>query len=837
MTPKLADILAQLTLEEKASLLAGANFWETVPIPNKRVPLVKVSDGPNGARGAVFDGDITAACFPAASCMASTFDTKLAKRVGAALAEETKTKGARCLLGPTMCLHRHPLGGRNFESFSEDPFLTGKMATQVVHGLQEQGVSATVKHFAANEQETDRFTVNETIGIRALRELYLKPFEMAIKEANPWAVMSAYNMVNEHHCDSNEFLLKQVLRGEWGWDGLIMSDWGGVNSTAESLNAGLDLEMPGPTRWRKPADVVAAVKAGKVSEKTIDERALRVLGFLERLSCFEDPTVPAEKAVNKPEHQALIREAGAKGAVLLKNEGNVLPLSRDKVKGKKIALLGHAKTALAHGGGSAAVNAHYKVTPWDALHGALGDSVELTYAKANDCAGAHTFRTLPPIADGVVGLDGSKGFTKKIYEIGGSEPIKVEHGHPNSDVSVLSFDIENKEVGLEGVFTAPESAVYYFTCGGLGPSRLVINDKVVCEQKGNCPDAMGFLFGGAPAPESKYSLEAGKEYKILIHTAPPAEEEGDGLDILRGRVGQRTGCMSATEYEKDLVAEAAEVAKAADVAVVFVGHEPFWETEGQDQHSFDLPKDGSQDRLIAAVAAANPKTIVVNSTGVAVAMPWLDKVQGLVQAWFSGQECGNSIADVLTGAQNPEGHLTCTFPKRLEDCPAHGNFPGKIVNGRREVKYEEGVFVGYRHFDRLAADKVNFPFGFGLSYTSFEYADLAVQEAGDDYTVKVKVSNTGAVTGGVAVQVYVGNAQESKENPIKVLAAFDKVTLQPGESKQVTLPVRGRDIAFFNEAANQWIVESGDYRFIVGRSAQDVALETKVKVSRKMYSP
>ncbi|KAH7326450.1 family 3 glycoside hydrolase [Stachybotrys elegans] len=829
----LGEVLAKLTLEEKASLLAGANFWETVPIDSKGVPKVKVSDGPNGARGDSFAGGITAACFPAASCMASTFDVSLAKRVGTAIAEETKTKGARCLLGPTMCLHRHPLGGRNFESFSEDPYLTGKMAARVVEGLQGQGIAATIKHFAINEQETERMTVNETVGIRALRELYLKPFEMAVKEANPWAVMTAYNMVNGNHCDSNEYLLKEVLRGDWGWDGLVMSDWGGVNSTAEALNAGLDLEMPGPTIWRKVEDVVAAVQAGKVTEATINERAMRVLQFLARLKCFEDPTIPDERAVNKPEHQALIREAGAKGMVLLKNEGDVLPLSKERVQGKRIALLGHAKSALAHGGGSASVNAHYKVTPWDAMHTALGDSVEFTYAK-----GADTLRNLPPITDNVVGLDGKKGFSRKLYEPGSSEPVEVKHGLASADVDILnSFDFINKDVSLEGTFTPAVTDDYYFALSGIGPSTLLIDGKVIAEQKTNCPDPMGYLFGGAPGENHKVSLEAGQQYKIFVRTAPPTAGDAAAIGILAGHVGVRCGHMTVTEHDKDYVAEAIEVAKAADVAVIFTGHEAFWETEGQDQQSFNLPKDGSQDELVAAVAAVNPNTIVVNSTGVAVAMPWVDKVQAVIQAWFSGQECGNSIADVLTGALNPEGHLTCTFPKKLEDCPAHGNFPGEVVNGRLEVKYEEGVFVGYRHFDRLPADKVQFPFGFGLSYTTFDYSDLTVGRAGDDFTVHVKVTNTGKLAGAVAVQVYVGQAQAPKEDPLKVLAAFEKVTLQPGQAESVALPVSSRDIAFFDETANQWVVRGGNYKFMVAKSSQDVVLEAPVAIAQKTYAP
>ncbi|KAF5023135.1 hypothetical protein F66182_4830 [Fusarium sp. NRRL 66182] len=826
------SILSSLTLEEKISLLAGKDLWETVPIPSKGVPPVKVSDGPNGARGASFADGTSAACFPAACLMASTFDVKLAKRIGTALAEETQSKGARCLLAPTMCLHRHPLGGRNFESFSEDPFLTGKMAARVVEGLQDKGIAATIKHFAANEQETDRLTVDETVSERALRELYLRPFEIAVKEAKPWAIMTSYNLVNGHHADSHPFLLKQVLRGEWGWDGLVMSDWGGTNSTPDSLEAGLDLEMPGPTRWRTAKDVIAAIEAGKTSEKTIDERATRVLQFLERLNCFKDPSIPDEKAINKPEHRALIREAGSKGIVLLKNQDKILPLSKDKVKGKKIALLGHAKIGLAHGGGSASVNAHYKVTPWDALHEALGDSVEFSYAK-----GAHTFRSLPAIAENVVDLEGKPGFTYKRFEPGNPEPILVRSGHPDSVVSLLAFDCIDKIITLEGTFTAQETAEYYFTVSGLGPSQLVIDDKTVYEQKDNCNDAMGFLFGGVPVPEFKVKFEAGRKYKLFLKTQPPTPENDQDLGIFEGRCGLQVGYMSESEHDADLLSEAVEAAKNADYVVIFTGHEPFWETEGQDQASFNLPKDGSQDRLISKVAEVNPNTIMVNSTGVAVAMPWLDQIQGLVQTWFPGQEAGHSIADVLTGAQTPEGHLTCTFPKKLEDCPAYGNFPGEYVNGKLKVTYGEGVFIGYRYFDCLSADKVNFPFGFGLSYTTFDYSDLQVKESGDGYAASVNVTNTGDVVGAIAVQVYVGAAQAVKGDPLKQLAAFDKVTVKPGESTRVELPVRARDFAFFDESVKKWVVKDGEYKFMIGKSARDIVLESSVTVKEQSFNP
>lgn len=732
-----------------------------------------------------------------------------------------------------MCCHRHPLGGRNFESYSEDPFLAGKLAASNVKGIQSTGVSATIKHFAANEQETLRLSVDEIISERALREIYLKPFEFAVKEANPDAVMTAYNKVNGHHADSQQFLLQQVLRGEWGWEGLVMSDWGGTNSTAEALNAGLDLEMPGPTRWRKPDAVLAAIKAGKVTEETINERTLRVLKFLEHHDRFNNPEIPPEQAINKPEHQALIREAGAKGIVLLKNEKDLLPLTKTKARGRKIALLGYAKECLSNGGGSASVNAHYKVTPYDALQEAFkGEDVEFTYAK-----GARTQRQFPLITENVVDVDGKPGFTRRMFEQGKSKPYMVVN-HPNSQVSLLdTMEIFNNTTELEGTYTASKSGTFYFTLSGLGPSSVTFNGELVFEQKDSTPDPMGFLLGGVSAPVFKLELVEGKKYKILIKSQPPIRQEDEDLGILEGKVGVRLDHISQAENDEDVTSAAVELAQKADYAIVFTGHDPSWETEGQDQVSFSLPKDGSQDRLVSSVAAVNANTIVVNSTGVAVAMPWLEQVSSVLQAWFPGQEAGNSIADVLLGAQNPEGRLPCTFPKRLEDCPAYGNFPGQYEDRKLTVKYAEEVFVGYRHFDRLAADKVNFPFGFGLSYTSFDYADLTVKGSGDEWAVSIKVSNTGAIDGATTVQVYVGSKKTAPENPIKALVAFRKVAIPAGGSRLVELPVRARDFAFWSQEKKRWVVEAGDYNFGVARNAADQVAVAVVKVDEQVYSP
>ncbi|KAF2658601.1 glycoside hydrolase family 3 protein [Lophiostoma macrostomum CBS 122681] len=760
--------------------------------------------------------------------------------MGEALAAEARNKGAHCMLGPTVCIHRHPLGGRNFESFSEDPYLTGKLSSQVIQGLQSMGISATIKHFVANEQETQRTTVDETISERALREIYLRPFEIAVKEANSWAIMTAYNLVNGTHCDSHSWLLQDVLRGKdnWAWSGLIMSDWGGTNSISNALNAGLDLEMPGPPRIRKLDKVLDAVKQGTISEITIDDRAGEVLRWVLKLKKLEEAVDLGAFAGSgdKPEHRALIRDAGAKGMVLLKNESNILPLQKRSVQGKRIALIGFAKDAMAHGGGSASVNAYYKVTPWEGMQAALGDSVEFTYAK-----GAHRERLLPPIkkedtCGSVVGLDGQPGFTRLLYEDGQSNPCSSLHGHPTSAYSPLgSNETFWKSLVIVGDFTPVETGTHYISCSGLGPTTLAVNDGVVFEQKGNCDDPMGSLFLAAPEEEIKYDFVAGKTYRISIRSNPPVNI---GLEILEGRSGVRVGFSLGSVHDADLQNEAVRVAQDADIAIVFTGHDPQWETEGRDQDSFNLPRN--QNELVSAVAATNKNTIVVNSTGVAISMPWLDQVKGVVQAWFSGQECGNAIADVLTGATNPEGRLPVTFPKHIEDSPAHGNFPGGYVNGQLKVNYAEGVFVGYRHFDRVDPEKINFPFGFGLSYTDFEYSPMKISQDAvipDSYTVDVHVSNTGHVFGGTLIQIYVGTSTARPEHPVKTLAAFAKTRLNPKEAQTVQLRVNARDFAYFDEEKSKWVVDEGEYSFTLGSSSAVAIQVQSVYIKAVTYAP
>ncbi|KAJ4003868.1 hypothetical protein NW752_011996 [Fusarium irregulare] len=830
------SIIQSLTLEEKISLLAGKNFSETVGIPDKGVPSIKTADGPNGIRSAATDLDIKSACFPAACNLAATFDIHLAEQFGRALGAEARGKRVNCMLGPTVCIHRHPLGGRNFESYSEDPFLTGKMSSKVIQGLQSLGVSATIKHFVANEQETARTTVDESIDERALREIYLRPFEIAVKEANPWAVMTAYNHVNGVHCDEHNWLLKDVLRGEWGWKGLVMSDWGGTNSVAAALNAGLDLEMPGPPRIRKENAVKEYLKNGELTEKTIDERVKTLLEWATKLKALESEPhdVALGQDTNTPEIRSMIRQAGARGIVLLKNEGSILPLTKEKVQKKKIAMIGFAKDAMAHGGGSAAVNAYRKVTPWQGLHEALGENVEFVFAK-----GAHKERLLPAIRPDtfvgtVVDLDGKPGFSRQLFKEGEETPVSTT-GQPTSAYSPLgSQESLWRRLEIVGDFTPSETGSHYIACSGLGPTRVYVDGEIIYEQTANCTDPMGSLFLAAPEPEFRHKFEAGKTYRLRICSDPPTKI---GLTILEGRSGVRVGFSLESDHDADLVGEAAQVAKGADYAIVFTGHDPQWETEGRDQDSFNLPRKGTQDALVSTVASVNPNTIVVNSTGVPIAMPWLEKVPAVVQAWFPGQECGYSIADVLTGAVNPEGRLPVSFPKNIEDCPAHGNFPGEYFDGQLKVKYEEGIFIGYRHFDRLPKEKVNFPFGHGLSYTTFEYELSSVSRDKGDWSVVAQVTNTGKQAGGALVQVYSGRAEQSPDHPIKTLVAFGKVQLQPGEKREVRLAVKERDLAYFDTNLKKWVVDEGEYRFSVGASSADIAGSVVIRAEEAKFDP
>jgi beta-glucosidase len=809
---RVQTLLRALTLEEKVSLLAGASTWATVPVERLGIPAIKVSDGPNGARGDVFGAGKTAAAFPAGISLAATWNPALVEQIGQALAEEAQTKGAVVLLGPTVNIHRSPLNGRNFECFSEDPYLAARLAVAYITGLQSRGVGASVKHFAGNNSEFERNTINSVIDERALREIYLPAFEAAVREADTWTVMAAYNKLNGTFCSENPELLTRILKEEWGWPGLVVSDWWATHSTAPAANAGLDLEMPGPTTWRGPK-LVAAVRAGEVSEAIITDEAARVLHLIERAGAFEHPEIPAEQAINRPEHQALIRRAAAEGVVLLKNQDGLLPL--DPAGLKRVAIIGpNAKTAQIMGGGSAHVNMHYAVTPYEGVTAQLGPGATVDYAIGTPNAKFTPLLEMSRVAPAAGQESGA--FAVAYYNnpdlsgapvvestLPGAEPTWIGHVEPGVNPEAFSARIS-------GVFTPEESGPFTFSLISSGLSRLYLDGAEVIDNWTAQTPGEAFFGSGSAEQTVERTLTAGQPVELLVEYS----KQGAGM-----MAGVRIG--GTPTPPADAIAQAVALAARSDVALVFVGSSGEWESEGFDRPSMDL--EGEQAALIQAVAAANPRTVVVLQTGSPVAMPWLDAPAAVLQAWFSGQECGNAIADVLFGQVDASGRLPQTFPRRLQDNPAYLNYPGE--NGR--VVYGEGIFVGYRYYDKKEIAPL-FPFGFGLSYTSFAYANLRLRadQLTPDETleVAVDVTNTGARAGQEVVQLYVRDPQSALIRPEKELKGFAKVALAPGETQTVRFPLDRRALAYYDDAPRRWVAEGGAFEVLVGHSAQDIRL-------------
>ncbi|KAI5846858.1 glycoside hydrolase superfamily [Tricharina praecox] len=815
--------MSKLTLEQKVSLLAAQDFWRTQEIKEHGIPALKVTDGPNGARGEFFTDGTPAALLPCGISLAATWNTEILHSIGRTLAEETKARQAQALLAPTVCMHRSPLGGRNFESFSEDPLVTGKLSSAYIKGLQEGGVGATIKHYVGNEQETWRMTVDSIIEERPLRELYLKPFEIAIREAKPWAVMSSYNLVNGKHADMNEFTLRKVLRGEWKYDGLVMSDWGGTNSTVESIKYGCDLEMPGPSKVRGKK-VMDAIRKGELTIQDIDECAARVLTWIEKCGRFDLPwTESEEKSIDTQATRDLIRQAGHEGLTLLKNENHTLPIGPEV---RKIAIIGpNAKQAIAGGGGSASLKPYYLTTPYDSIKEMAGDR-EIVYAP-----GAQTDKWLPLASNICTTPSGKPGVILEFYKGDKLEgtPMFIQN-RPKTDLYL--WDNAPKEVLPEYSFRVKTQIIpettgkHTFGLSSVGPAKMYINGELLIDNW-DWTDAGEAMFDGSVEELALWPMEAGGVYEILIESnneVRPASKTGP----THGYGGCRIGYVERPD--KDFVAEAAAVAASADVAIVVVGLDAEWESEGYDRQTMDLPKDGSQDRLIAAVAKANPRTIVVNQSGTPITMPWVNEVPAIIQAWYQGQEAGNALADVLLGNVNPSGKLPVTFPKRLEDNPAYHNWPGQD----QRVLYGEGVFIGYRHYDRLNIAP-QFAFGHGISYTTFEYGSPSISGStlsdSGKLTILVSVKNTGTVAGKEIAQLYIRDVKSRLPRPEKELAAFVKVALEPGETKTVEMTIDKYAVGYYDPSLSAWIAEEGQFVGLVAASAVDIRGSVEFEVA------
>ncbi|MEJ1992744.1 MAG: glycoside hydrolase family 3 C-terminal domain-containing protein, partial [Maritimibacter sp.] len=803
-----------MTLDEQVSLLSGQDFWSINPIERLEIGTLRVTDGPNGARGGGgLLGGVTAACFPAAIGLGATWDPELTHQIGAAIADEVKSKGAHVSLAPTCNIHRSVTNGRNFECYSEDPELTAALAVGYISGLQENGVSATIKHFVGNESEIERTSMSSEISERALREIYLRPFEDAVKKAGTWGIMSSYNRLNGTFASENPWLLTDVLRGDWGYDGIVMSDWFGSHTTAESVNAGLDLEMPGPARDRGDK-LVAAVEAGDVSAEMVRTRALNMLRLMNRTGAISDYRELEERAEDRPEHRALIRKAGAAGAVLLKNDG-ALPLAAPK---GKVAVIGpNAKVAQIMGGGSAQLNPHYRVSPWDGLVNRLGEEA-LSFAP-----GCTNHRWEPMwhadlTAEYYDNLDlsGEPVFTEKMAS---TEAFWVP---PFADGKV---DAKRFSARISGTYVAGVSGVHRFGIYSAGFSKMFVDGELVADAHTNWTKGRTVFEEGCDEVVGEKVLEAGKSYTVSIEFVAK-EDAVLVLSVFRAGIGVPMGDAE--------IAEAARVAGEAETAVVFVGRSGEWDTEGSDLENIALP--GRQDELVAAVCAANPRTVVVLQTGGPVEMPWLDDVAAVLQAWYPGQEAGNAIADVLFGDAEPGGRLPQSFPEQWQDNPTWSQDPEVYPGLNGKVRYEEEVFIGYRHYTRHGI-KPLFPFGYGLSYTSFALSGFSAVATGDVANATATLTNTGDRKGSTVVQIYVGDRESSVLRPLRELKTFAKVELEPGESREVSFALDARACAFFDEAARMWQVEAGTFTLDAGFSAEEIVASAEIELAAATLKP
>jgi beta-glucosidase len=686
------DLLGRMTPEEKVLMLAGSGWMESTPNERLGIPAIKMADGPLGVRNwagssavtnAAATAPVYATAFPAGIAMASSWDVELVEAEGRAIAQQLKSLGRDMILAPTVNIARTPLWGRNFEGYGEDPYLAARMGVAYVRGVQGERVIPSVKHFAANNQEFERHRIDETIDLRTLHEIYFPAFRAAVEEAGAWGVMNAYNKVNGRWCAESPFLLTETLRKRWGFRGFVVSDWGSTYSTAGTVNAGMDLEMPGGERmrtwlarpetrqagndggWLTAEKVLAAVASGDVKQSTVDESVRHILRVMFEAGLFDHPHV-AGGEVETAEHRALARRAASESMVLLKNEGHVLPLDRAKIR--SVAVVGPAAAvARTGGGGSSLVRPKEPVTPLAGIREAAGAGIEVRYAA------------------------------------------------------------------------------------------------------------------GAAMVGEEADLDAGK-----------AREEAVAL------------------------------AARSDAAVVVVGYSSRLESEGFDRPSMDLP--AGQDDLIEAVAAANTNTVVVIAAGAPIAMTrWISRVPAVLCAWYGGQEVGHAVGDLLFGIAAPSGKLPVTFPRRIEDSTAYGHYPGENLH----VEYGEGIFVGYRGFDRKKVEPL-FPFGHGLSYTTFEYGGLTVTpskvKADGKVEVGLQVRNTGPRAGAEVVQLYVHDVESSLPRPEKELKGFGRVTLEPGETRKLTVTLDRSAMQFFDPGKGDWVAERGAFEVLVGASSRDIRL-------------
>ncbi len=800
------EVLQTMTLEEKASMLAGVDDWNLQGVPRLGIRGMKVTDCGHGVT-LVGDSDSAATCFPTGIGMASTWNEELIEEVGQVVGRETRALGCSVLLGPKINIHRIPLNGRSFETFSEDPWLAGLLGAAEIRGIQSVGVGACVKAMSANNQQKDQQQVSSEVEERPLREIYYRAFEIAVTRGNPCAIMTSYNRLNGVYTGESRKLITDVIKGDWQFPGFVVSDWRSIR-TEKVFESGLDLEMPGPGVFYNRGAVLRAVEEGLLTEEDIDDKVIRLLTAL--LEYGQNGREHA--ALDTPEHRSVALRVAEDSIVLLKNEANILPLEIFKIR--KILVTGpNAADARLGGGGSASVTPFYSISPLDGIREICGNEVEIEYVEG--CSMTGTMETMAGCFQHHDENDRAvPGLRTEYFN------AKNPKGDPAAIVSTERLD---------------------FSWGWASPSPLVRRGALAVRFSGEIiPPATGRYRLGVYAQEGCVRLQIGG--RTLVEEWTDADEENfeeafkTRYEILEVDLTEGVPIPVVLEYGKraaraairlewevpgstNPITLAAEAASRSDVVIVCAGLSNLMEGGAHDRVSIDLPE--AQEELIRAVAKANPQTVVILFNGGPLAVPWASEVRALLEAWYPGQEGGRALAKILFGQINPSGRLPDTIPHKLEDHASARNYPGD----GNTVRYDEGLFVGYRHFDSANIEP-RFPFGFGLSYTSFEISTPELSSSritvGEEINVTVQLKNTGARSGKEVVQLYVRPIDPPVERPLKELRGFKKIELEAGMECTVHFQINDDHLTYFDTESHGWRCAPGRYEILVGNHSRNL---------------
>ncbi|HAM98430.1 MAG TPA: hypothetical protein DCQ26_07440 [Marinilabiliales bacterium] len=797
-------LIKQMTLDEKLDFIGGYQDFNIRGIERLGIPEIRFADGPIGVRNY---GASTA--YPAGINLAATFDKESAYATGKAIGCEARAKNVHVMLGPAMNTYRAPFCGRNFEYLGEDPYLAGQIAANYTQGMQAEGVMATAKHYAANNQEFSRHHTSSDMDERTLHEIYLPAFKAAVEQGHVASIMTSYNLVNGIHASQNDYLINQVLKHDWGFDGFVMSDWVSTYDGLACAKGGLDLEMPSG-KFMHPDTLRPAIENGTLDIKIIDDKIRRILRTYIRFGLFENPDISKGYVPDSQLVRQTALNAARSGMVLLKNENSFLPLKKESLK--TIAVIGPNGAPLnSGGGGSSKVEALHPLSLVEAIKEIAGSDVKVEYAK-----GVVTKERLPnsffESFKCYTKLDGNKtpGVQADFFantKLAGD--VFVTNTYPSlnltaTDMAMKGLPENNFSARFTCYFQPEKTANYFLGVSGDDGYRMYLDDKLIIDL---------WQDQGETSQHYQTKLMAGKEYKLTVEYY-----QAGGDAIIRMNVDAKTSIEIDTADVKN---EAIELAKKSDLVIFSVGFDAETESEGFDR-TFEMPYQ--QDQLISEVLAVNPNAVMVLNAGGNVNMePWYQGLKGLLHAWYPGQEGNLAAAEILFGITNPSGKLPASFEVKFEDNPTFKSYWD--ADKDLKVSYDEGIFVGYRHYDQ-SETKPRFPFGFGLSYTTFEYTNLALNsnsiKSGGKVTVTVDIKNTGAVAGSEAVQLYVSDPKSALPRPVKELKAFGKTTLQPGETKTLSFELDKAAFSYYNPEQHVWVLEPGEFEILVGSSSVDI---------------